>query len=127
MASNTGPCPFKPTGLVAGADLSALQYTFVKVTSAGVVAVAAVTDQPVGVLANKPTSGRPAEIVAIGQVPVEASATIAAGDFVFLAADGTVDKTTTSTPVGQAMSGGASGELVQVLVNVTNVVAGAGA
>lgn len=52
----------------AGADLSALQYTFVKAgTNAGeVIAVAAVTDIPIGILMNAPTSGQTADVALPG-------------------------------------------------------------
>jgi hypothetical protein len=54
--------------LEAAADLSALQYTFVKRDTNGrAVAVAAATDIPIGILQNKPKAlGQMAEIVVIG-------------------------------------------------------------
>jgi hypothetical protein len=53
--------------LVAGADLSAKQYTFVKLNSSGeAIAAAAATDIPIGVLQNAPTSGQEAEVLVVG-------------------------------------------------------------
>ena len=65
---------------VAGADLSALQYTFVKLNSAGaVVAVAAATDVPIGVLQNNPTSGTEASVLIMGGTKIVASAAATLG------------------------------------------------
>jgi hypothetical protein len=66
--------------LVAGADLSAKQYTFVKINSSGeAVAAAAATDIPVGVLQNAPTSGQEAEVLVVGGTKIVAGAAIADG------------------------------------------------
>ena len=65
---------------VAGADLSALQYTFVKLNSSGqVVAVAAATDLPIGVLQNNPTSGTEASVLIVGGTKIKASAAATLG------------------------------------------------
>ena len=66
--------------LVAGADLSTKQYTFVKLDSSGqAVAAAAATDIPVGVLQNAPTSGQEAEVLVVGGTKIVAGAAIAEG------------------------------------------------
>ena len=66
--------------LVAGADLSAKQYTFVKLDSSGqAVAAAAATDIPIGVLQNAPTSGQEAEVLVVGGTKIVAGAAIAEG------------------------------------------------
>jgi hypothetical protein len=66
--------------LVAGADLSAKQYTFVKLDSSGqAVAAAAATDIPVGVLQNAPTSGQEAEVLIVGGTKIVAGAAISEG------------------------------------------------
>jgi hypothetical protein len=66
--------------LVAGADLSALQYTFVKLNSSGqAIAVAAATDVAIGVLQNAPTSGQEAEVLVIGGTKLVASAAATLG------------------------------------------------
>lgn len=67
--------------LEAGADLSASQYRFVKVTGGQTCgAVAAATDHPIGVLQNKPdAAGRAAAIMVEGISKAKAGAAIAAG------------------------------------------------
>jgi len=66
--------------LVAGADLSAKQYTFVKINSSGeAIAAAAATDIPVGVLQNAPTSGQEAEVLVVGGTKIVAGAAISEG------------------------------------------------
>ena len=66
--------------LVAGADLSAKQYTFVKLNSSGeAIAAAAATDIPIGVLQNAPTSGQEAEVLVVGGTKVVAGAAISEG------------------------------------------------
>jgi len=66
--------------LVAGADLSALQYNFVKINSSGqAVACAAATDIPVGVLQNAPISGQEAEVLVVGGTKIKAGAAIGEG------------------------------------------------
>jgi len=86
--SYAGSQPFK-ISLKAGGDLSALQFYFVKLNSAGdVVAVTGATDKPVGVLQNKPTSGQAAEIVVLGQTKLSADAATAIADQVGTSADG---------------------------------------
>ena len=110
--------------LEAGADLSALQYYFVKLNSSGkAVAVAAVTDIPIGVLQNKPTSGNQAEIVVIGVSKVSADAAVTAGAQLGAAADGqavsyVAGTDTTKCLVGQAItSAGAAGVIFTAIVN----------
>jgi hypothetical protein len=66
--------------LVAGADLSTKQYTFVKLDSSGLaVAAAAATDIPVGVLQNAPISGQEAEVLVVGGTKIVAGAAIGEG------------------------------------------------
>lgn len=82
-------------GLVAGADLSAAQYLFVKFasTAAQVKPVAASTDAAFGVLQNDPKSGEEAE-VAIGGL-----AKVVAGTSVGWTAGGAVGWNTTGQAV----------------------------
>jgi len=66
--------------LVAGEDLSAKQYHFVKIDGAGAaVAVSGATDRPLGVLQNNPTAGQEAEVLISGGTKVAAGGTAAAG------------------------------------------------
>jgi len=82
-------------GLVAGADLSAAQYLFVKFASTAgqVKAAAATTDAAFGVLQNDPKSGEEAE-VAIGGL-----AKVVAGTSVGWTAGGAVGWNTTGQAV----------------------------
>lgn len=74
---------------VAGGDLSAKQYHFVKLNNSGqVVIVAANTDKPYGVLQNAPASGATAEVMLMGISKVVADADLAIGDQVGSSADG---------------------------------------
>ncbi len=70
MSSAAYEAPIGKIGmLLAGADLSALQYTFVKASTAAddtVLGAAAATDKIIGVLQNKPTSGQVAEVLLTG-------------------------------------------------------------
>jgi hypothetical protein len=53
--------------LVAAADLSSKQYTFVTIDSDGKAAAASgATDSPIGVLQNAPTAGQEAEVLIVG-------------------------------------------------------------
>lgn len=66
--------------LTASADLRTHQYKWVKLSGAGTVTVcAASTDEPIGVLLNKPNTGEAAEIATDGIVKVVAGAAITAG------------------------------------------------
>ena len=126
-----GSQPFKIT-LSAGADLSAKQYYFVKLNSSGnAVACAGVTDKPVGVLQNNPTSGQAAEIVVVGLTKVSTDAALAIGDLVGTSADGqaaayVAGTDTTKYVVGQALvTSGAADELTSIIVNCASLHRGA--
>ena len=65
---------------VAGADLSAAQYKFVKLNSSGqVILAAAATDVPIGVLQNNPASGAEASVTIVGGTKIVASAAATLG------------------------------------------------
>lgn len=66
----------------AGADLSAAQYKFVKFSAGKVVVCDAVTDLPVGILQNKPTSGHMAAVMINGCSKVVGGADLAFGNLV---------------------------------------------
>jgi hypothetical protein len=112
--------------LVAGADLSAKQYNFVKLNSSGLaVVVAAATDLPIGILQNAPLSGQEAEILVSGGSKLVLGGTVAIGAVVGTSSAGAgvaiVHGTdTTKFALGQALLGGASGEIVTVVVACSN-------
>lgn len=120
-----GPQPIKESRRAA-ADLSALQYYFVKYDANGdVVAITGLTDMPVGVLQNNPKLGATAELVVLGLTKVSANAAIAAaGTLIGPSADGQAETkvgigtATTDWCVGYSReSAGGANELVSCWVN----------
>ena len=121
-----GSQPFKIT-LNAGADLSSSPYHFVKLDASGnAVECAAVTDKPVGVLQNDPTSGQAAEIVVVGLTKVSTNAALAIGDLIGTSSDSQAaayvpGTDTTKFIVGTVLvTSGAADEITSVLVNCAN-------
>ncbi|MCL4715471.1 MAG: hypothetical protein KJZ75_11220 [Hyphomonadaceae bacterium] len=90
---------------IAGADLSAKQYTAVKQNSSGQVVAAGAGEKALGILQNKPTSGQ-AATVAVGGVSKWIAGGVVAPDAEVAAdADGkakTAVANTTDTQVGAA-------------------------
>lgn len=99
---------------VAGADLRTKQYCFVKLHTDGtVIAIAAVTDNPVGILQNKPNSGEMAEVLLFGISKLKGNAAMTLGAYIGPHSDGKgaiyVHGTdTTKYIVGQVVPGGAT-------------------
>ena len=113
--------------LVAAADLSALQYTFVKLNSSGqAVAAAAATDIPIGVLQNAPTSGQEAEVLIVGGTKIVAGAAIGEGALVGTSSAGkavalVAGTDTTKYVVGTLLTeSGADGDIVTAVINCAN-------
>lgn len=112
--------------LEAGADLSAKQYYFVKLSSGKAAVCSAATDKPIGVLQNKPTSGQTAEIMALGISKVSGDADLSADDLIGTSADGQADAKTVGTDTTEYVVGrvlednGAAGGLVTALINCMN-------
>lgn len=110
-------------GLVAGADLTAAQYRFVKLSAAKtVILCAAVTDHPIGVLQNTPDNTEEATVCAIGVTKVSADAALTAGAAIGTSADGQAAAytvaDTTKYIVGHVIAGtAAAGEIATVFVN----------
>ena len=111
----------------AAADLTGSQFRFVKLDSAGkVVAVAAITDIPVGVLQNNPASGQAAEVVVLGGTKLRAAAAIALPALIGVDTAGKGKKIAAGTDgtqyiVGQAdEAAGGADELVSAFVNCIN-------
>ena len=113
--------------LVASADLSANQFRFVNVNSSGeTIALTAAGERMVGLQEDKPgeataAAGEVSEVSISGVIKVIAGATVAAGQEVKSDDEGrAVDAT---TPVnlhfvaGTALTGGAVGELISVLIS----------
>ena len=113
--------------LVAGEDLSAKQYYFVKINTSGqAVLCAGATDKPIGVLQNDPASGEEAVITVVGGSKVVASASIDEGVLIGTASTGKADAKTPGTDtteyvVGTAiLAAGADGEILTALINCSN-------
>jgi hypothetical protein len=112
--------------LVAAADLSALQYHFVKLDSAGkAAAVAAITDIPIGVLQNAPLAGQEAEVLVSGGTKLKGVEAITLPAFLSVSANGRGDKIaitdTTQFVVGQALTAsGAQNEILTAVINCAN-------
>ena len=94
----------------SAADLTAAQYTFVKLDANGdIVACAAATDIPVGVLQNAPNTGQDASVMSIGISKVVADAALNEADLIGTSADGQADAKvpgtdTTEYIVGQVLT-----------------------
>lgn len=111
-------------GLTAGADLTAKQYYFVKLSADMTVTVCnGATDIPIGVLQNAPDSGEAAEVCAIGVTKVSSDADLDAGHVIGTSADGQADvkvagTDTTQYAVGIVLQGStAAGGLATALIN----------
>lgn len=111
----------------ANADLSAGLYKFVELDSSGNVGItnALGTDLAIGVLQNKPTAaGQAAEIQVDGVAKVVAGATITPGQKVSASASGTaVVAIATYHVQGICVKGGASGEVIEVLLGCAPILA----
>lgn len=109
--------------LPAGQDLSSDQFKLVALASDGQVDVVATTSTlaVVGVLQNKPSAaGYAAEIMVSGVTKCIAGETIDEGEYVCPSAvtAGRVDDADTATDriIGMALTGGAAGEYISVLL-----------
>ena len=114
----------KLTGVTASADLSAKQYYFVKSSGNNTVTVcAAVTDIPVGVLQNSPTSGQAAEVVFMGISKVSGDADLAAGNVIGTSADGQAAAYVAGTDTTKYSAGicikdnGAAAGIIKAVIN----------
>ena len=109
----------------ASADLSSKQYHFVKMSGNNTVTVcAAITDLPIGILQNAPSSGGVAEVALFGISKVKADGTLAAGNIIGTSADGQADAIaagtdTTVYTMGIALNAAAAGDVVEMFLNAT--------
>lgn len=104
---------------IAGADLSALQFTCVKNSGANAVVSATAATAPIlGVLQNNPESGESATVAYGGIVKVLAGGAITQNDKVTATTGGAVITTTTDTDhvLGIAIETAASGDYARVLI-----------
>ena len=112
--------------LKAAADLSDKQYYFVKLASATTVNVcSAITDLPIGILQNAPTSGQSAVVAIFGISKASADGTITAGRWIGTSADSqaagiTPGSDTTVYVMGQAIQAASAGETFTMFLNPSN-------
>lgn len=114
----------KIPALIAGADLSAKQFHFVKLSAdKTVIACSAATDKPIGVLQNAPISGAAAEVCGFGVTKLVGDADLDAGQLIGTSADGQGDvkiagTDTTEYVVGAVIVGNTTaGGIVTAFVN----------
>lgn len=125
MAYELNPYSLNVT-LVAGADLSAAQYKFVKLNPSGqAILVAAATDKPIGVLQNSPASGGEANVTISGGTKFVGSGSIAVGAQIGSDANGkgaalVAGTDTTKYVVGTVLvATGADGEIGTAVIDAT--------
>jgi hypothetical protein len=115
MSSHLNP---KILALKAGADLSALQYTFVKFgADAQHVVGAGDGEKSIGVLLNAPASGEMAEVAVGGGAELKVIASTALGDSLQAGTLGKGKVVTSGYAHAIAMSGGAAGDVIPVLID----------
>lgn len=108
----------------AGADLSAKQFYFVKLSAPSTVIVcSAATDVACGILQNKPASGAEAKVMAIGISKISSNAALSVGNLIGTSADGQGDAKTPGTDTTEYVLGqviepsGAADGIASALIN----------
>ena len=112
--------------LEAAADYSTKQFFFVDVDSNGrAILVASAGANAIGVLMNKPDAlGKAAEVAVSGVVKVEAGGTVTAGEKVQSDAAGNATTAASADHVlGRAITSGADGEVISVLLISNHILA----
>lgn len=105
---------------VAAADLRALQFTCVKVDSAGKIAAAGTLGEKIlGIVQNKPNTGEVAQVGILGVSKAVCGGTVAAGALLMTTTGGVVitAATTGSTIIGWALEAGAITEIITIVLN----------
>lgn len=110
---------------VAGANLSAGQYLFVKQHSvAGEVVLAGNGENALGVLLNDPVAGQAATVAIAGKMKVIAGGTVGVGALVSADAAGkAVVPATGEYVLGVALSGGAANQVIEILFDKNGLAA----
>lgn len=109
---------------IAGADLSAKQYHFVKLSAANVVVQeTAAGTTCIGVLANNPTSGRAAAVTVFGQSKITATTGISAGGLISSNASGRATPAASGDyAMGRALEASAAeGDVITAMIFPTRV------
>ena len=100
--------PFHGLSFRAAADLSSAinLYKYVKLDANGdVVAIAAATDLPIGVLQNTPALGQEAAVLVDGVTKLQADAALTPGTAIGTSADGQADAKTVGTDTTEHVNG----------------------
>lgn len=104
--------------LVAGADLSAKQYTFVKTNTSGKVVSSGDGERGVGVVQDKPTADKATMIATSGISKVLCGGNITNGAAVTSDANGRAVAATTGKQImGFALEAGANNRIISVLLD----------
>lgn len=117
----------EPITLEAGGDLSAAQWTFVKLSSGQVVQCDSAGENAIGVLGNKPSAqGEAAEVYLLasgGVLKIQSDGTVTAGDEIQTSADGQALNAAASDYIlGVAIDGtSTAGELVRFIPWSANI------
>ena len=114
--------------LTSESDFSSKQYYFCKIGSAdnSCALPTALTDVPLGIVQNTPTSGQAATVRVLGVSKVSTDTALSAGNLIGTSADGqadakTVGSDTTHYVAGQMLdSPGAAADLGTALINCCN-------
>lgn len=119
------------SSLVAGADLSAAQFLFMKLDSSGnIITCAAVTDKPIGVLQNSPanvgSTGQEALVMHEGITKMIAGGTIAIDDLIGTDGNGKAvayvpGTDTTKYIVGRALEAASANEAFTMIFSCLGV------
>ncbi len=108
-----------PKSILASADLSAKQFTFVVMNAAGQLITPLFSGHAtIGVLQDKPTAqGQPGQVCRPGDISkIYCGGSVNAGDFVTTDTNGKAITATSGTEVaGQAMDAGASGSIIRIV------------
>lgn len=110
------------TSKPAAADLSGLQFEFVKEDGSGGIVVCAVQGEaPFGVLQNKPESGESAEVLVLGGTPLKCGTGLAEGALLQVAAAGSAEVAAAGMVVGRVMEATTiADQIAQAIVNCVN-------
>ena len=110
---------------IAGADLSAAQDKFVKLSGANAVVASVAGEQAIGVCQVGGPAGAAVTVCVSGKVTIKAGGTIAAGAAVQTGADGKALAAATGDVVmGYALEAGVDGQIIAIeLIQGGNIVA----
>lgn len=102
----------------AGADLSALQYSWVKYgTENDTVVGCSADNNPVGILMNAPESGEVAEVAIAGGAKLKSSGTIGANASIGVAASGQAKAVTSGDASAIALEDAVANDVIPVLID----------